>query len=168
MSEDSRVERPATDVIDRTDSGPVTDVRQRTDRRKLTLRSIVYGAFYTRRRRIRRDEDANHTFVDHHPWHLLVVSAFVLILSVIDGVFTVHMINAGLRELNPALAPFVHGNPVTFALIKIFFTAVGVFALVVSAQARFLGGIRVSAIFYGLLIAYGCVIVYHVYLLQLI
>ncbi len=168
MTEKSRAELPTTEIIDRPAAGPVAESRPRTDRRKLTLRSIIYGAFYPRRRRIRRGEDANHTFVDYHPRHLLVVSTLVLILSVIDGLFTVHMINAGLQELNPALAPFVHGNPVTFALIKIFFTAVGVIALVVSAHARFLAGIRVSAIFYGLLIAYGCVIVYHLYLLQVI
>ena len=168
MTEDSRADLPPTEIINRPNSEPVADARPRTDRRKLTLRSIVYGAFYPRRRRIRREEDANHTFVDYHRRHLLVVATLVLILSVIDGLFTVHMINAGLQELNPALAPFVHGNPVTFALVKIFFTAIGVIALVVSAQARIVAGIRVSAVFYGLFIVYGCVIVYHLYLLQLV
>ena len=168
MSEEGRAEIPATAVADGAGSRPIADARQRTDRRKLTLRSIIYGAFYPRRRRIRRDKDANHTFVDHHPRHLLVVATLVLIFSVIDGLFTVHMINAGLQELNPALAPFVHGNPVTFALVKIFFTAIGVIALVVSAQARIFGRMRVSAVFYGLLIAYGCVICYHLYLLQIV
>ena len=157
-----------TEIIDRSRIAKVEEFRPRTDRRKPSLRSIVYGAFNPRRRKIRRDEDVNHTFIDHHPRHLLVVSTFVLIFSVIDGLFTVHMINAGLQELNPVLAPFVHGDAVTFALIKIFFTAIGVIALVISAQARFLGSVRVSAIFYGLLIAYGCVIVYHLYLLQII
>lgn len=168
MTEDSRAELRAIETIDRPGGEPVSDARPRTDRRKLTLRSIIYGAFNSRRRRIRRDEDANQTFVDYHPRRLLVVSTLVLFFSVIDGLFTVRLINAGLQELNPVLAPLVHGDPVTFALIKIFFTAIGVIALVVSAQARFLVGIRVSAIFYGLLIAYGGVIVYELYLLQLI
>jgi len=157
-----------TAIIDRSRISKVEEFRPRTERRKLSLKSVIYGAFNPRRRRIRRDEDSNHTFVDYHPRHLLVVSTLVLILSVIDGLFTVHMINAGLQELNPFLAPFVHGNPVTFALVKIFFTATGVVALVISAHARLLGRIRVSGIFYGLLFAYGCVIVYHLYLLQLI
>ena len=157
-----------TEIIDRSRTAEVEAFRPRTERRKLSLKSILYGAFNPRRRKIRRDEDANHTFVDYHPRHLLVVSTLVLILSVIDGLFTVHLINAGLQELNPVLAPFVHGDPGTFALVKILFTAIGVVALVISAQARILGRIRVAAIFYGLLIAYGCVIVYHLYLLQLI
>ena len=157
-----------TEIIDRSRIAKVEEFRPRTERRKMTLRSIIYGAFYPRRRRIRREEDTNHTFVDYHPRHLLIVSTLVLILSVIDGLFTVYMINAGLKELNPALAPFVHGNPVVFALVKIFFTAVGVITLVITAQARLLAGIRVSSIFYGLLIAYGCVIVYHLFLLQLV
>ncbi|NNC64521.1 MAG: hypothetical protein HKN84_07030 [Gammaproteobacteria bacterium] len=157
-----------TAIIDRSRIAKVDESQPRTDRRKPSLRGLVYGAFNPRRRRIRRDEDVNHTFIDYHPRHLLVIATLVLICSVIDGLFTVHMISAGLQELNPALAPFVDGNPVIFALVKILFTAVGVIALVVTAQARFLSGVRVSAIFYGLLIAYGCVIVYHLYLLQLI
>ena len=157
-----------TEIIDRSRIAKVEEFRPRTDRRKPSLRSLVYGAFNPRRRKIRRDEDANHTFVDYHPRHLLIISTLVLICSVIDGLFTVHMINAGLQELNPVLAPLVDGDPVIFALVKIFFTAVGVVALVITAQARFLSGVRVSAIFYGLLVAYGCVIVYPLYLLQLI
>lgn len=157
-----------TEIIDRSRIAKVEEFRPRVERRKMTLRSVIYGAFYPRRRKIRREEDANHTFVDYHPRHLLIISTLVLILSVIDGLFTVHMINAGLQELNPVLAPFVNGNPVIFALVKIFFTSVGVIALVVTAQARLLSGIRVSAVFYGLLITYGCVIVYHLYLLQII
>jgi hypothetical protein len=157
-----------TEIIDRSRIANIDESRPRSDRRKPSLRSLIYGALNPRRRRIRRDEDANHTFVDYHPRHLLVISTLVLVFSVIDGLFTVHIINAGMQELNPVLAPFVDGNPVIFALVKIFFTAIGVIALVITAQARFLSGIRVAAIFYGLLICYGCVIVYHLYLLQLI
>ncbi len=157
-----------TEIIDQSRITKIEEFRPRTERRKLSLRSVIYGAFNPRRRKIRRDEDANHTFVDYHPRHLLVVSTLVLICSVIDGLFTVHMVNAGLQELNPVLAPLVDGNPVVFALVKIFLTGVGVIALVVTAQARLLSSIRVSAIFYGLFVAYGCVIVYHLYLLRLI
>ena len=82
------------------------------DRRKPSLKSFIYGAFYGRRRQIRRDEDRDHTFLDHHPRHLLVVSTIILALSVVDGLLAVHLINSGTGEvnLNPAMALLVRGR----------------------------------------------------------
>lgn len=150
------------------DTRAVTGIAPRTDRRKPSLRSFIYGAFNPRRRRFRREEDANYTFLDWHPRHLLIVATLVMILSVIDGLFTVYLINAGLQELNPVLAPLVHGDPVAFALIKIAFTGVGVITLVISAHARLWRGFKVSRIFYALLAGYSSVIVYELYLAQFV
>jgi len=144
------------------------DSAPRSDRRKPSLRSFIYGAFNPRRRRFRREEDANYTFLDWHPRHLLVVATLVMVLSVIDGLFTVYLINAGLQELNPVLAPLVHGDPVAFALIKIAFTGVGVITLVISAHARLWRGFKVSRIFYALLVGYSSVIIYELYLAQFV
>jgi len=165
---DSVAEFVETEVIDRSVTEKVVADVPRTDRRKPSLRSFIYGAFNPRRRRIRREEDTNFAFVDWHPRHLLVVSALVMILSVLDGLFTTHLINTGLQELNPVLAPLVHGDPVVFALIKIAFTAIGVIALVITAHAKIWGSFSVVRIFYGLLIGYCCVIVYELYLLQFV
>ena len=73
--------------------------RNLTDRRRPSLKSFIYGALNPRRRRIRRDEDRDHIFLDWHPAHLLIVCALILLLSVIDGLFTVHLINAGVKEV---------------------------------------------------------------------
>ena len=165
---DSFADGTATDVIDRSAAPEASTSETRTDRRKPSLRSFIYGAFNPRRRRIRREEDVNHAFIDWHPRHLLVVSTLIMLLSVVDGLFTTRLINAGLQELNPVLAPLIHGDPVIFALIKIAFTAIGVTALVITAQARIWGSFPVVRVFYGLFIAYACVIVYELYLLQFI
>ena len=157
-----------TEVIDRSTIQVTTPRETRTDRRKPSLKSFIYGAFNPRRRQFRREEDANHNFLDWHPGYLLVIASLVLLLSVVDGLFTVYLIGAGLQELNPVLAPLVHGDPVVFALIKIAFTAVGVVALVVTAHARFWRGIPVVRIFYLMLIGYFCVIVYELYLAQFV
>ncbi len=165
---DTSAEHTATEVIDQsaTQVAPVQVVR--TDRRKPSLRSFIYGAFNPRRRKFRREEDANHAFLDWHPRYLLIISTLVMLLSVIDGMFTVYLIGSGLQELNPVLAPLVHGDPVLFALIKIAFTAIGVVTLVITAHARLWRGIPVSRIFYLMLIGYSCVIVYELYLAQFV
>ena len=162
------IDESATEAIDQSTTQIATPNGPRTDRRKPSLKSFIYGAFNPRRRRFRREEDANYTFLDWHPRHLLIVSTLVMILSVIDGMFSVYLIGAGLQELNPVLAPFVHNDPVIFALAKIAFTAVGVVTLVITAHARLWRGIRVSRIFYLMLIGYSGVIVYELYLAQFV
>ena len=59
------------------------------DRRKPSLKSFVHGAFNPRRRRIRREEDRDSTFIDWYPTHLLVAATLIMCLSVVDGLFTV-------------------------------------------------------------------------------
>ena len=165
---DTSAEYTDTEVIDQSTTQVATVYVHRTDRRKPSLRSFVYGAFNPRRRQFRREEDANHAFLDWHPRYLLIISTLVMVLSVIDGLFTIYLIGSGLQELNPVLAPLVHGDPVLFALIKIAFTAMGVFTLVVTAHARMWRGITVSRIFYLMLIGYSGVIVYELYLAQFV
>lgn len=89
-----------------------------------------------------------------------------MVLSVVDGLFTVHLIESGLQELNPALAPFVHGDAAAFAMVKVLLTAVGVVALVLSAHAKIWRRLPVSRVFYLLAFAYLCVIAYEIYLVQ--
>ena len=165
---DSLADYTDTEVIDQSTTQVAAPYRPRTDRRKPSLRSFIYGAFNPRRRKFRREEDANHTFLDWHPQHLLIVSTLVMLLSVVDGMFTVYLIGAGLQELNPVLAPLVHGDPGIFALIKIAFTGAGVVTLVITAQARLWRGIRVARVFYLMLVGYSCVIVYELYLAQFV
>ncbi len=167
-SSNSLSEYSDTQVIDDATTQVATPCGPRSDRRKPSLRSFLYGALNPRRRRFRRDEDANYTFLDWHPRHLLVVSTLVMFLSVVDGMFTVYLIGSGLQELNPVLAPLIDGDPVVFALIKIAFTAVGVVTLVVTAHAQLWRGIPVARIFYLMLIGYSCVIVYELYLAQFV
>ena len=66
------------------------------------------GAFYPRRRRFRREEDRDKAFIDWYPPHLLFAAIAIMCLSVADGLFTVHLINAGATEMNPLLAVVVN------------------------------------------------------------
>jgi hypothetical protein len=130
------------------------------DRRKPTLKSFIYGAFNPRRRRVRREEDRSSTFVDWYPTHLLVAATVIMCLSVADGLFTVHLINAGAVELNPLLAKLVLNKPIAFALVKIILTGIGVISLVIVSPARLFQRWSMAWVLYGLLIAYVALVVY--------
>lgn len=147
---------PSGEAIQNTreDRGPVID------RRKPGLRSIVFGMFNPRRRQVRRDDDMADAFLDWHPKPLLVVATGLLILSVIDGLLTVRLVNAGVQEINPLLAALVHNNVAAFALVKWFMTACGVTALVVAAHARVFGRIRGATVLYACCAFYALLVLY--------
>jgi len=124
------------------------------DRRKPSLKSFLYGAFNPRRRRIRRKEDRESSFIDWYPARLLIAAILIMLLSVVDGLLTIHLINAGAVELNPVLAPFVRNDPMWFALIKVVLTGIGIICLVVVSQARLAKRWPMEWVLYGLLAAY--------------
>jgi len=136
------------------------------DRRKPSLKSFIYGAFNPRRRRIRRAEDRESAFIDWYPTHLLVAAALIMSLSVVDGIFTVHLMSAGAVELNPLMDLFVHNSPMTFALVKVFLTGVGVISLVIVSQARLLRKWPMVWIIYALLFSYATLVTYSYRLIQ--
>ncbi len=140
----------------------------REDRRKPSLKSFIYGAFYPRRRRIRRAEDRDHTFLDYHPAHLLLVCTVILALSVVDGLLTVYLINNGMREINPLMAFLVSTDPVLFALGKIACTTVGVVGLVLTAHMRIYRIVKASTVLYFFLLIYFVLMLYEVGLIWII
>lgn len=130
------------------------------ERRKPTLRSIVYGMFNPRRRRVRRDEDWDNAFLDWHPRSLLVVATMILLLSVLDGLLTVKLVNAGAQEINPLLAVLVDHSAAWFALTKWLLTAIGVIGLVAAAHARVFGRIKAKTVLYGVMVGYTILVLY--------
>ena len=136
------------------------------DRRKPSFKSFVYGAFYPRRRRILRDEDRDSSFIDWYPTHLLVVATLIMCLSVVDGILTVHLVNAGAVELNPLLAVLVQNDPMSFALVKVFLTAIGVTSLVIVSQARLFRRWPMVWVIYALLFSYAGLVMYSYGLIQ--
>jgi hypothetical protein len=118
------------------------------DRRRSSLRSFVYGAFNPRRRRIRREEDRDHTFLDWHPTQLLVACTMIMALSVADGLLTVHLLQNGAQELNPLMAFLISNDPILFALAKIALTIIGVVTLVLTAHMQLFRLVKASSVLY--------------------
>ena len=87
---------------------------------------------------------------------LLGIVKVLLGLNLLDAIFTLTWINAGLaREANPLLAEIVHNHPVAFAVVKLGLVAGGSF-LLWHYRCRPLAGVGIvlASIVYYLLLLY--------------
>ena len=77
--------------------------RSKRDRRSKRWPGIKYFLFGGRRKSTRRGGDQkDFIYVDqYHPW-LLVAVLLVVILSISDGLFTLHLIGRGAYEKTPS------------------------------------------------------------------
>jgi len=101
----------------------------------------------------------------HHPqW--LAIGTLIVACSGADAFLTLVLIGQGAYEMNPFMAPLVGGSAVTFALVKVGLTAVGVLLLTQLARLRTFGRIPVGAILYSVLAIYGTLIFYEFRLLS--
>lgn len=101
----------------------------------------------------------------HHPqW--LAVAILTLLMSVGDALLTLELLQRGAYEANPFMAPFVHGDPLLFALVKMGLTAGGIVVLTLLARTRVFGRVPVAYILYSLLVAYAVLVGYEFWLLE--
>lgn len=145
---------------------PLPERRNPKDRRTRTLRSLIHGSLHPRRRGPRREGEHTFTAVDWHHPQWLAVAMLTLILCVADALLTLTLLQAGAYEANPLMRPLVHGSPLMFAIVKFGLTAAGIVVLILLARARVFGTVRVSLILYLVLLAYGVLIGYEVWMLE--
>jgi len=89
---------------------------------------------------------------------LLGIVKVVLALNLIDAIFTLTWINAGLaREANPLLADIVEDQPVVFAIVKLGLVAGGSF-LLWHYRRRPLAVVGIFVVF----LAYYLLLLYHI------
>ena len=158
--------RPPSPEVNTEDSSATGERRQGPDRRHRTLRSLLHGNFYPRRRNPRREDDASLTAVDWHHPQWLGVAIVILLLSCADAVFTLTLIGHGAYEANPIMAPLVARSPLAFTLVKIGLTGGGVVLLTLLARMRVFRRVPVSLLLYALLTAYAVLVIYESHLLK--
>ena len=112
---------------------PITDdevtERKRVDRRKRPTPFISRYTFWGRRKAHRRTEDpqANY-YVDRVGGKYWVVILLIIVLSVMDSLFTLYHIKRGYREINPLLNAFLFHN-YYFLAVKYVLTVIGIISL---------------------------------------
>ena len=145
---------------------PEAPERRGSDRRRHVVRSLLHGSFKPRRRGARRVDEHTLTAVDWHHPQWLAVSILILLCCCADAFLTLALLGRGAYEVNPFMAPLVGGSSLTFALVKIGFTASGVVLLAHLARIRAFGRIPVGVLLYCVLALYGALIIYELRLLD--
>ena len=106
--------------------------RRGIERRTNNKSRLKYLMFNGRRVRSRRDEDSGKAIIyDRYNQKLFLAITTILLLSILDAVLTLVVIQRGATELNPVMAYFLeHGTP-TFIVAKYVLTSIGVLILLI-------------------------------------
>jgi Domain of unknown function (DUF5658) len=144
---------------------PEPDRRDGEDRRQRHWYALWLGNSARRRRAPRRGDERSPAAVDWHHSQWLAVAMLILLLSAIDAVLTLALVDRGATEANPLMAPLVGGSGHGFALWKLGLTIFGVVTLVVYARLHLIGRLRVGSLLYLVLALYVALIAYECHLL---
>jgi hypothetical protein len=111
---------------------PDKEERRRIDRRTNNKARLKYLLFNGRRERSRRDEDRGKAFIfDRYNQKLFFAITVILVLSILDAVLTLVVIQRGATELNPVMAYFLEHGTLTFIVAKYVLTSIGVLILLI-------------------------------------
>lgn len=136
------------------------------ERRSQTLRSLALSSSMRRRVGPRRTQDASFAGTDWYAPQWFAAALLILILCVADALLTLTLLNQGAGEANPLMDAVVHGDGRLFAALKFGLTSAGVVVLILLAPVRAFGRVPVSALLYGVLIGYLCLVTYEFSLLR--
>ena len=139
-----------------------SDRRAAEPRRAFTWRTVFYGFTRSRRRELRRDEDADVIFLDwHHPW-LFVLAVGIMLLSCADAFLTLQLMQHGMIEANPIMDAMLSHGTTVFALSKIVMTGTSILILVFLSKSRFMNRFRTGLLLTIFFIVYCCLVCYEV------
>jgi hypothetical protein len=123
-------------ISSRDNSGSASDgagfdeKRSGKDRRTHRFPKLKYLLFAGRRVRVRREEDWHGTFYfDRYSSKIFAAIVLILLLSILDALLTLYLIDHGSTELNPVMSYFLKYGPFVFMGAKYFLTCAGVVIL---------------------------------------
>ncbi len=120
----------------------LTWTRTISERRRNSWRTVFFGFFRSRRRNVRRTDEAEPMFTDwHHPW-LFLMAIGIMVMSSVDAFFTLQLLERGAIETNPLMAAVIGDSALAFATSKMALTAFGILSLVYLSRSMFLDRIR--------------------------
>lgn len=141
-------------------SEATVDKRAKDQRRLFSWRTIFFGFTRSRRRKLRRDLDAEVLFIDwHHPW-LFFLAVGTMLLSCLDAFMTLQLLDRGMVEANPVMAAVLGQGTTTFAVSKMLMTGTSILILVFLAKSRFLNRIRTGLLLTAFFTIYACLVCY--------
>ncbi len=99
--------------------------------------------------------------MDRYSWQAVAAVIAIILLSVLDAVFTVELIQIGAaREANPVMDFFLRLGLAPYLLVKYALTVGSVFVCLILKNYRMGGRIQVMWVITSVLLLYGTLIVY--------
>jgi len=111
-------------------SSDFAERRSGEDRRTHRFPELKYLLFAGQRAHARRKEDWHRTFYfDRYSSNIFAAIVAILLLSILDALLTLYLIEHGSTELNPVMSHFLEYGPYIFIGAKYFLTCMGVVIL---------------------------------------
>jgi hypothetical protein len=108
-------------------------------------------------------------FVDEYSPALMVIIILLLILSIVNGVMSLHLLDYGAQEINPIMSFCLELSPWFFLASKFLLTSFGVMCLLVVSNSNvFDNRIRVRDFFPAMLFLYFMLTVWNSYLILIV
>lgn len=120
--------------------------RQVPDRRSRPTKPFSRYSLKGFRSRSRRSGEDKNYYVDRYEPRYFVLITLILLLCVLDAYFTLKILQAGGKELNPFMLRIMNKNPVLALVIKYLITAAGIAVLIVFKNFVVFRRIRVSSL----------------------
>ena len=135
------------------------------ERRDQSFWSVIYGGLYPRRVYNRRPVDDQKFIIDWHDNGLFMVAMAIILMSLMDALFTLNLLSLGAEEINYFMKVLIEYGASLFLTVKLSATSCGVVLLVAFARFKLGGLLRVRRVLEILCGVYGCLIVWELYLL---
>jgi len=128
-------------------------IQDRRLNRRISLKHFIFGG---RRQELRRTEDKQGlNFVDEYSPTLMGLIILLLILSIVDGLMTLHLLDNDVLELNPIMSFCLDLGPWFFLTTKFLLTCFGAICLLVVSNSYAFGGrIHVRDVFPAMVVLY--------------
>jgi hypothetical protein len=106
--------------------------RRGPDRRKHRIPPLRWLLFGGRRQSVRREEDKGCLNIcDRYQPRVMITGIAIVVLSILDAVLTLILIENGATEINPVMAFFLRMGPGVFMVTKYGLTSFSVLVLVI-------------------------------------
>lgn len=142
--------------------------REYVDRRQRPTRALHHYGITGRRSLQRRTNDPLLLGTDHFEKPVWFAALAIIVLSVVDYVLTMYILETGGAELNILMNYVAQQGSVVFFMIKYSLTVLAVFILLAHHQHTFLRTIRVKTILYGIVLGYLGLFFYEIRLIAII
>jgi len=145
-----------------------TERRETIDRRHHSWHTLTYCGLQGRGRRRHVRRDGHSYYLDWYRPSLVFTGLAVMLMSCLDALFTLTLLNRGAYEANIFMARLLETSDAVFVVTKVTVTAIGIIFLLMHSHFRLLKVTSGKHILQFLVPAYGLLIIYELFLLLVV